>query len=232
MVDRPSLRLSATLLFIGVVATAVLFFMHPQGAANDQATFTAYANSSSWTAVHLAQFAGMALILAGLLVLFFALDLSEGAPRWVGLFGAVSTGVALALYGVAFAVDGVALKQAVDAWASAPASEQTARFTSAEAMQWLEEGTKSYQDLMLGLTMVLFATAIVLTARVPRPIGYLMGLSGLAFVVVGWLEGTVGFSATYGILVLIAYLLLLPALSIWLLVVAWRRKGSIQAAAA
>ena len=85
---------------------------------------------------------------------------------------------------------------------------------------------------MFGLTLVLFAATIVWTARMTRPIGYVMGVIGLAFIVVGWLEGTVGFSATYGVIVLITYLLLLPAWSIWLLIVAWRRKESVQAAPA
>jgi hypothetical protein len=165
-------------------------------------------------------------------VLYFALNVLEGTPRWLGFFGAVSAGVAVALYGVAFAVDGVALKQATDAWASAPAAEQAARFAGAQAIQWLELGTKSYQDLMFGFTLVLFATTIVWTARIPRPIGYFMEVIGLAFIMVGWLEGTVGFSPTYGIIVLIAYLLLLPMWSIWLLLVAWLRKEALQAAPA
>ena len=143
MANHKLLRLSATLVFIGTLVTVVLFLLHPQGAGNDQATFTVFANSSSWTAIHLGEFVGMAVLLAGLLVLFFALNVSEGTPRWLDFFGAIAAGVALALYGVAFAVDGVALKQAVDAWASAPAAEQATRFASAEAIQWLELGTKA-----------------------------------------------------------------------------------------
>jgi hypothetical protein len=46
------------------------------------------------------------------------------------------------------------------------------------------------------------------------------------------LEGTVGFSATYGVLVLLTYLPLLPAWSVWLLVVAWRRKAARRVAPA
>jgi len=62
----------------------------------------------------------MAIIIAGLLVLFLALNVPSGMPRWASRFGAVSAGVTLALYGALQAVDGVALKQAVDAWVSAP----------------------------------------------------------------------------------------------------------------
>jgi len=130
-----------------------------------------------------------------------------------------------------YAVDGVALKQATDAWASAPAVEQAARFASAEAIRWLEWGTRSYQDFMLGLALMLFALVIVWTARVPRPIGYLMGLSGLAFIVLGWVFGAEGFSPI-GVAPSDAAQVFLPASIIWLLIVAWRRKGSVQVAPA
>jgi hypothetical protein len=231
MADHKLLRLSATLLLIGVVVGFVLIFLHPPGANDHQAAFTAYANSSSWAAIHLGQFVGTAVAIAGLLVLFFALGVSQGTPRWLGLFGAIAAGVTLALAGVRYAVDGVALKQAVDAWVSAPAAQQAARFASAEAIRWLEWGITSYQDFMFGLALVLFAIVIVWTARVPRPIGYLMGLSGLAFLVGGWLLGTEGFSATETVPDLIWQISLLVWI-IWLLIVAWRRKASVQAAPA
>jgi hypothetical protein len=49
--------------------------LHPDGPANSHSVvFAEYARSASWTAVHLGQFAGMAAIIAGLLVLYFALD--------------------------------------------------------------------------------------------------------------------------------------------------------------
>jgi hypothetical protein len=231
MADRTSLRLWASLLLIGLVVSVVADMLHPPGANDYRAAFTAYANSSTWTAIHLAQFIGIALILAGLLVLFFALGLSEGIPRWVGLFGTVSAGVALALAAVAYAVDGVALKQAADAWASAPAAEKATRFADAETVRWLEWGLRSYLDFVFGLALVLMATAIVWTARIPRPVGYLMGLSGLCFVAVGWVLGTEGF-AMVGVVPSDAAQALLLAWIVWLLVVAWQRRGSVQAAPA
>jgi hypothetical protein len=229
MVNHKLLRLSATLLFIGFVLSDVLQFPHPAGGPTYEATFANYAASGDWAAVHLGQFVGEAVLLAGLLVLFFALNVSEGTPRWLGFFGAIAAWVALALAGVLYAVDGVALKQAVDAWASAPAAEQTARLASAEAIRWLEWGTNSYWNFMQGLALLLFAIVIVWTARVPRPIGYLMGLSGLAFIVLGWLVGTKGFAPIGEVPTYAGYGFLLASI-IWLLIVAWRRKESVQAA--
>jgi len=107
-------------------------------------------------------------------------------------------------------------------------AEQAARFASAEAIRWLEWGTRSYQSFMFGLALVLFALVIVLTARVKRPIGYLMAVSGLASFVLGWLDGTSGFTSTA--VPGLAGEGFLFAWMIWLLIVAWRGKESVQAA--
>ncbi len=230
MIDRNLLRLSATLLFIGVVLSTVLTqYVHPGGGTTMEATFANYAASGNWAAIHLGEFVSEVVLLAGLLVLFFALGVSQGTSRWLGFFAAIAAGVALALAAVLSAVDGVALKQAVDAWVSAPAAEQATRLASAEAIRWLEWGTTSYQDFMLGLALVLYAIVIVWTARVPRPIGYLMGLSGLASLVVGWVVGAEGF-APIGEVPSSAAPVFLFASIIWLLIIAWRRKESVQAA--
>jgi hypothetical protein len=190
--------------------------------------FAEYAGSANWTAVHLGQFAFMAVIIAGLLVLNFTLDIRSGNSVWVARLGAVSAVVTLGLYGVLQAVDGVALKQAVDAWASAPQSEKGARFASAETIRWLEWGTRSYHSLMFGLTMILLGGAIALTARLPRPLGYLMALSGLAYVAQGWVLGTEGFPTTSTVAILAGYVLIL-AWIIWLLVAAWQRREPLTA---
>ncbi|CAG1003325.1 MAG: hypothetical protein OIN86_02425 [Candidatus Methanoperedens sp.] len=231
MVDRKSLRLSATLLFVGVLLSFLAGIFHPEreNANNHTAAFAEYASSGNWTAIHLGQFAGMMVIIAGLLVLYFALNVHSGMAGWVARFAAISAVVALALYGVLQAVDGVALKHA-DAWVNAPDAEKAVRFAGAESIRWLEWGVRSYQSFMLGLSFVLFATVIVWTARIPRPIGYLMGLSGLAYIVLGWVIGSEGFSATGRIPNLLGIILVL-GWSIWLLIIAWRMKEAVEAPA-
>jgi hypothetical protein len=223
MVQHRLLRLAATLGFIGLVVYSVTSLAHPNGGPTYETTFANYAAGANWTAVHLGQFIGM----AGLLVLFYALNLEAGAPRWLGVFGTLAAAVTLALAALVYAVDGVALKQAVDAWVRAPAAEQATRLASAEAIRWLEWGSDSYQDFAFGLAMLLFGMVIVWTARVPRPIGVLMGLAGLAWLVVGWIVGTAGFGPhavpmQAGEACLLAWV-------IWLLIVAWR-KAPIPAA--
>src|ERR687885_1246921 len=226
MIDRTSLRLSATLLLVGQLLYIVVTQFHADGPANNHpVVFAEYARSGIWTAVHLGQFAAMAILLAGLLALFFALDVQAGTARWAGRFGAASAVAALALYGALQAVDGVANKQADVAWASAPDAEKAARFASAETIRWLEWGMRSYQDFALGLALLLFAGAVVRTPWVPRPIAYLMGLSGLTYLVQGWVVGAEGFSGTMSIAIVLAWVLGL-AWMIWLAVVAWRMPES------
>ena len=219
---RPSLRLAATLLLVGQLLYIVVTQFHTGGDANNHPViFAAYAGSEIWTAVHVGQFAAMAILLAGLLALVFALDVPAGTARLAGHLGAASAVAALALYGALQAVDGVANKQADVAWVNAPEAEKAARFASAEAMRWIEWGMRSYHNFALGLALLLVAAAVVRTAWVPRLIAYLMGLTGLIYLVQGWVVGEEGFSQTLSIAIVLAWVLGL-AWMIWLGVVAWR----------
>ena len=227
--DRKSVLISATLLLTGQLLYIVITQMHAGGDANDHpAIFAAYARSGIWTAVHIGQFTATAILLAGLFALSSALDTQAGAARRTARLGAASAAVALALYGVVMAVDGVALKHAVNAWASAPDAEKPARFASAEAIRWIEWGARSYQNFALGLALLLLAAAVARTAGLPRPIAYLMGLSGLTYLTQGWVAGTDGFTRTHDALIVLAWVLNL-AWMIWLAVVA-RRAQDLESA--
>jgi uncharacterized membrane protein HdeD (DUF308 family) len=223
--DRTALRLAAVLLIVGIVITALAGLLHPEGAAaNDHpATFAVYADSGIWTAVHLGQFVGIATLIAGLGALFFALDPRRGPQLWLNRAALLAAIVALALYGVLQAVDGVALKQAVDAWAAAPGPEKAARFASAETVRWLEWAVRSYHSFMFGAALILFGATIAATRRVTRAIGYLMALSGLAYLAQGWILGMSGFSSANGIPTLLG-IVLVVAWAVWLLIDALRAR--------
>jgi hypothetical protein len=222
--SRTSLRFSAQLLLAGQLLYILVTQLHAGGDANNHpAIFTTYAGNSIWVAVHLGQFVSMAILLAGLIALFAALDVGSGTARLLGVCGAVAAAATLALYGVLQAVDGVALKQAVNAWASAPEAEKSARFASAEAIRWLEWGMRSYQDCAMALALLLFAAAVTHMAWIPRPIAYLMGLTGLAYLAQGWLAGSEGFTAAHSIAIVLGWILSLVWM-IWLAVVAWRMQ--------
>ena len=214
---RPTLILAAQLLFI------VVTLFHADGKAIDQRwVFAEYARSGSWKAVHLVQFAAVAILLAGLLALFFAANVPAGPARWASRLGAASTVVALAVYGVLQAVDGVGKKMVDAAWVSA-LDARSQRASPLPKPCAGSSGVRSYQDFAQGLALLLLAAAVARTGRLPRPIAYLMGLSGLTYLVQGWVIGAEGFSGTHSTLILVAYVFSL-AWMIWLLIVAWRMK--------
>ncbi|MDX8500899.1 hypothetical protein RFM99_21110 [Mesorhizobium sp. VK4C] len=218
-----ALRLSAWLLLVGQILYVIVTLFHAGGDANNHPViFEGYAASGTWTMVHVAQFACTAILLAGLLTLFFGLDVQGGTAKWTGRFGAALTVVSFALYGLVLAVDGVALKQAVNAWVNAPEAERAARFATAEAIRWLEWGTRSYEAFALGLALVLLAVTVGFAEKIPRPIAYLMALSGLAYWLQGWTAGSEGFSSTHVIGIEAAEVLIVIWAG-WLLVASWRR---------
>lgn len=226
MSERTCLRIAACLLLAGQLLYIVITLFHADGEANNHpAVFAEYARNGLWTAVHLGQFVSMAILLAGLLALFLALDIRARAVRLTGWLGAAAAVAALALYGVLQAVDGVALKQAVNAWASAAEAEKAARFAGAEAIRWIEWGVRSYQDYALGLALLLAAAALVRTAWVPRPLTYLVILAGVTYLVQGWVVGTEGFSETETMAIVAAYALDLMWM-IWLAVLTWQMQDS------
>ncbi|MFF2244961.1 DUF4386 family protein [Arthrobacter sp. NPDC058130] len=224
---RGPLRLAATLAFAGFAVSVISGLLHADTAsANDHAaTFAEYARSGIWTAVHLGQFAGMALLISGLVVLLAVLKAPGGALALTARFGAVAAVAALALYAALQAVDGVALKHAVDAWAAAAEPEKAARFATAEGIRWLEWGMRSYQSFVLGAALLLTGVVVVGARRVSRLIGWLMALSGLAYLAQGWIIGAEGFSPANTIPTLAGIVLIL-VWTLWLLASAWFGKDA------
>src|SRR5215208_5309668 len=115
--DRGALTLSGGLLLGGLVVNAIQrMLLHPSGAEDDhEAIFTEYAESDVWVATHLAEFVLVLVALAGLLVLCRAL---RPETPYLALLAAGALIASGATWAVLQAVDGVTLKQAVDAWAN------------------------------------------------------------------------------------------------------------------
>src|SRR5712692_5317788 len=136
-------RIGATCAVLGSVLLLVGTFLHPTGAdPNDAvAAFAEYAADRLWVASHLVQLAGVALMVAALLLLAHQLAAASGAA-WCRL----AAGEAIASLAVATAlqaVDGIALKAMVDAWAVAPAAQKELAFQAAFAVRQVEIGLAS-----------------------------------------------------------------------------------------
>ena len=217
------LRRATTLILAGVIAEFVVTLFHPSHAApNDHhAAFAEYAESHAWIPVHLGQFAAGLLIILGFVALLRALEPTSRSPLTIHA-GQAAAVLAAAVTAVLQAVDGIALKHAVDSLATAPAALQAAAFHDAETVRWVEWSMAAYYRMTIGLTLVIIGVAIVTARSLPRWTGVFAAVAGLAFVVDGVQVGYSGFAgSTVANLVSLAGLV---AFGVVTTVASWRRR--------
>jgi len=222
--SRGALRTGATCAITGGLLLFLGTWLHPMSAdPNDPlAAFTEYAADHLWVASHLTQLAGVALMVAAFLLL--ARELEAGsASAWarVTAGGAVA---GLAVAAALQAVDGVALKRMVDAWAVAPPAQKDAAFRAAFAVRQVEVGLASMVSLVLGLTVTIGGAALLIDRTYPRWLGTLAIVGGIPTVIAGVVLAYTGFSATEMAVSMPASSLVL----VWMLalgVAMWRRSS-------
>jgi hypothetical protein len=218
-------RIGAIALPLGIILFVVVTaILHPNREApmDNPAIFTEYAQSDSWVAVHLAQWFAALLIIGGLVALYYSITTKPEANAAVARFGfaaALLTGASLTMLQ---AVDGVALKWAVDAWASAPAGGEVAAFAAAQALRWTEYALQSYSFILLGLTFILYGLTIALGNVYPRWLGWLAAASGVAWIVHGLMVPYIGLFDS------IPRLVAIVLMALWAFIIAalmWRNSS-------
>ena len=213
MTERALLRLAGGLLVGGFLLFVIVTMgWHPaKDEDNHPVIFARYADSDGWVAVHFAQFVGVLIALGGFLVLGRLLRARGDVPALA--LGAIAATVATAaIWAVLQAVDGVALKQAVDAWADAPGAERSARFGNAETVRWTEWGLQSYFRLLLGLTFALFGIAVARTGVVARWLGWVGAVAGVLYMATGVAVGHVGLETPGDAVVQLLFLIFMVGL--------------------
>ena len=232
--DSALLRVGAVAGLTGLALQVVMDRLHPARAdPNDsRAAFTEYAHSGIWTAVHIGQFLGTLLLALALLALARALSRQPGLPGALAVVGAVTAVLLAAVFTVQMAVDGVALRAAIDTWTHAPAGPaRTSAFQVAEGVRGLEKGLSGFFHLANGLTLVSLGLSVALGQLYARWLGWVAALAGLAFLAGGWVTAHTGFSPQAG-LFLTPALLLLAVFVVGACVSMWRRAGTDLADAA
>ena len=198
MAERTLLRLAGGVLVGGFLLTLIATHEHPSGDDDNHVViFAKYADSDSWVAVHLVQFAGVLIALGGFLVLYRVLQLLGEVPLLAG-FAVGAAIAAAATWAVLQAIDGVALKQAVDAWSDASGPRKAIRFAHAETVRWTEWGINTFFRLLFGLTMVLFGAGIARTGIVARWLGWVAMIGGMLYMATGIAVGYAGFESGFG----------------------------------
>ena len=192
-------------------------FLHPMGAdPNDPvAAFAEYAADRLWVASHLVQLAGVAAMVAALL--FLTVQLEANGPSGVSRIATAGAVVSLALAAALQAVDGIALKSMVDAWAAAPESEKQGLFQATFAVRQIEIGLASMLSLSLGLTMTLYGIALLGDETYPKWFAGLAIAGGVPTMIAGVVMAYTGFSGLAMAINMPANLLLL----LWMLALAW-----------
>ena len=135
--------------------------------------FAEYASDDSWIAVHIGQFVGVIMVFAGGFVALCRLlvqskSSTDSILAFIGLALAIMTASAIA---VLQAVDGIALKMAVDSWVAAPPEDKAIIFRVAEGIRFIEYGTNSIFRILQGLVAIIFGIAIAKSKLLSKWIG-------------------------------------------------------------
>ena len=223
--DAITTRIGALALPLAIPVLVVAEYFHPanEDPMDNRAVFAEYAHSHIWITVHLGEYFGFLLLLGGLVALYYSVSAKPGLGAGIAPFGLAAAVTAAASFTVLQAVDGIALKRAVDAWASAPAPDKAAAFAAAEAVRWTEIGMNSLSFFLAGLTLFLFGLAIAFGRVYPRWVGLIAVVSGAAFVYDG-----VGVVAYEGFVPSTVKLVGLLLLAVWAFIMAflmWRNGG-------
>jgi hypothetical protein len=194
MASTAASRAAGTCAIAGSLVLLLGTSLHPQSAdPNDAvAAFTEYAADRGWIASHLLQLAGVALMVTALLELAHRLREGPGAA-WARI--AAATAVAgLAIAAALQAVDGIALKRTIDAWAASPAPTKEVAFFAAFAVRQVEVGLAAMLSLALGIAAVLYGIALLADRRIARWLGAIAIFGGAWTTIAGVAIAYTGFS--------------------------------------
>jgi hypothetical protein len=204
--ERPMLRMGSVALIAGIVifmVSTIVFHASSKDPMDNPVVFAVYAESNTWIAAHIGQFAGVMLVFAGGFVALHRLLVHSGsstasALSWLGLVAAIITA---STYAILQAVDGIALKIAVDSWYAIPPSstagseeEKAIAFRIAEGIRWTEIGINSYYRMLQGAVALIFGIAIAKSAILSRWIGAVGIAVGAVGIAAGVVTAYVGFS--------------------------------------
>jgi hypothetical protein len=160
--------------------------------ANAPEAFAEYAADRFWVVSHLGQLLGVVSITVGLVALSWRLRVGR-AGTWA-LLGAASAIATLALSGALQAVDGVALKIAVDRWSQSAPEARALAFEGAVAVRQIEVGFAAIVTLFAGLTAMAYAAPLRCSVDAPDWLGWLGFAAGAVMIASGVILAHAGFS--------------------------------------
>lgn len=189
--QRPVLIFGSISFIAGAIIMILSTMIHPSGEDpfNHPLVLAEYAHSELWVGIHLGQFVGtMMVFIGGFVAIYRLLANSESSiVSFLGLIGLALTIITASTFAILQAVDGVALKFAVDSWMASSGGEEEKEtiFRVAEGIRWTEYGVNSVFRLLQGTVAIVFGLAIVKSIIVNRWIGIVGVVIGLITLVAG-----------------------------------------------
>ncbi|HKG72161.1 MAG TPA: DUF4386 family protein [Nitrososphaeraceae archaeon] len=204
--ERSMLRMGSVAFIAGIVMAAVsTFVFHPttENLMDNPVVFALYAQDNLWIGSHIGQFVGIMLVFAGGFVALHRLLVKSesgtaSALSWLGLVTAI---ISASAFAILQAVDGIALKIAVNSWygfAPHPANseeEKAIAFQVAQGLRWTEWGVQAYYRMLQGAVALIFGVAIAKSAVLARWIGAVGIAAGVVTIAAGVVVAYVGFSS-------------------------------------
>jgi hypothetical protein len=230
--ERPMLSMGSVAFFAGfAIALVSTLAFHPTGTGeelmNNPFIFGVYAEDPLWIASHIGQFAGILLIFAGGFVALFRLLVKSesGMVSALAWFGLVTAIITASTFTILQAVDGIALKIAVDTWNAIPPGEEERKaiyLGVAEGIRWNEWGLQSYYRMLSGAASLIFGVAIVKSTVLSRWIGAVGIAAGVVTIASGVVMAYVGFSSARDLVADLSTFIFYP----WLVILGifmWRK---------
>lgn len=221
--DLPGMRtrLTAVLMVAGALSQLPLGMLHPhhEQPNHSRDAFAEYAASADWVWVHLGQYVGALLLSWGLITLALSLARHGGVTAQLARLSAAAAIVTTAVFAVQMAVDGIALKAAVDHWAASSGAARATAYDVADAVRSVEKGLSALFHLNNGITLLTLGAALAQGGR-RRALGWIGAASGAGFLVEAAVTARTGFSPEAATVALAPTLLLLvflvgAAVSMW-----------------
>jgi hypothetical protein len=203
--ERPMLRMGSVAFLAGLAIAVVSTFFHSasEDLMDNPVVFAVYAEDDLWIASHIGQFAGGMLIFAGGFVALHRLIVhsESGTVTALAWFGLVTAILVASTFTILQAVDGIALKIAVDTWYAIPPTaadneeEKAIAFRVAEGIRWTEWGVQAYYRMLQGAVALIFGVAIAKSTLLARWIGAVGIAAGVVTIAAGVVVAYVGFSS-------------------------------------
>jgi hypothetical protein len=228
--ERPMLRMGSVAFIAGIVIAIVSTYIHSdsEDLMDNPVVFAVYAEDDLWIASHIGQFVGGMLIFAGGFVALHRLlvksesGTTASALAWFGLVAAI---LVASTFTILQAVDGIALKIAVDTWYAIPPSEEERKaiyLGVAEGLRWTEWGVQAYYRMLSGAVSLIFGVAIVKSVVLSRWIGAVGIAAGVVGITAGVVVAYVGFSSARDLVADLSTFIFYP----WLVILGifmWRK---------